>query len=109
MLKLIILGLYIFIVYYLCYRYINHIDNKNRKKVKEWEEKYVKEYDKIYEEQYFKRLAFEKKAKEYEEIMQMKKEDRNKRLKEVGIDKKFVGEYMISLNKALEELEEKND
>lgn len=109
MIKFLILGLYIFIVKYFSYKFIEKIDKKNRKKVASWEKEYLENFDKIYEEQYFKRLAFEKKAKEYEEIMQMKKEDRNRRLKEVGIDKRFIGEYMIQLNEAIDELETKNN
>ena len=75
------------IVTFFCnYKWITHIEKKERKFLKKWEKEYIEAYKDIWKKQYFLRLAEEKKLKEYEKTKKKESQEQREALKEVQID-----------------------
>lgn len=99
-------ALWVFVTATLTYKWIRHLDKKERKFLKNWEKEYISAYKDIWEEQYYLKLAEEKKIKEYEEIKKKKSEETKEKLKTVHIEDfdSFEQKYVQKLKKAKETL-----
>ena len=95
---------YCLISFFCVYKWIRHIDKKERKYLKQWEKEYVEAYAEIWKEQYFLRLAEEKKLKEIAKKMEEEKAEQKERLKNVKIENEE--EFMLDYNKNMQKAEE---
>lgn len=106
MIKYIAYASFCIIWFFGVYKWIRHIDMKNRKFVKEWEKEYIEAYKDLWKEQYFLKLAEEKKIKEVEKRIALEKKEQKDRLKEVHADDEDEKEYLDALDEAIKKLEE---
>lgn len=103
--------IFAFITQVLTYKYVRHIDKKERKFLKEWEKEYISAYAEQWKKAYFDKLVEERKIKEYEEKLKKEKEARTKALKEVHINdfERYEIEYKNNLQDAVDRLEAKEE
>lgn len=109
MLKFIIYFLFSFISFYISYKFVWHVNMKNRKFVKQWEKEYISAYAEEWKKQYFKKLAEEKKIKECEKKIKLEKEETKEQLKQIHADDEFLKEFYNELDQAEKELEESEE
>lgn len=95
---------YCLISFFCVYKWIRHIDKKERKYLKQWEKEYVEAYAEIWKEQYFLRLAEEKKLKEIAKKREDEKAEQRERLKNVKIEDEE--EFMLDYDKHMQKAEE---
>lgn len=107
MMKFVMYIAYCLISFFCVYKWIRHIDKKERKYLKQWEKEYVNAYAEIWKEQYFLRLAEEKKLNEFKKIKENENKQQKIRLKEVHIDnlEEFSRDYYRNMKKAEEKLQ----
>lgn len=107
MLKWLAYPCYCLICFFCVYKYIRHIDKKERKKLKQWENEYINAYKDIWKEQYFLKLAEEKQIKQYEAIQKKNNEESKEKLKQVKISDldSFEHDFVQNLNAANEKIE----
>ncbi len=107
MMKFIMYIAYCFISFFCVYKWIRHIDKKERKYLKAWEKEYVSAYAEIWKEQYFLRLAEEKKLNEVKKLKEKEVKEQKEKLKEIHIEniEEFTLEYNENIEKATEKLE----
>lgn len=102
---------YCLISFFCVYKYIRHIDKKERKYLKQWEKEYIESYAEIWKEQYFLRLAEEKNLKEIAKKMEEEKAEQKERLKNVKIvnEQEFILDYDKNMQQAEETLIKEED
>lgn len=107
MLKWLIYPCYCLICFFCVYKWIRHIDKKERKFLRQWEREYIESYKELWKEQYFLKLAEEKKIKEYQDYLKKEKQKMRAKLKLVKIEdiNTYAHNFVQNLNLANLKLE----
>ena len=106
--KIIIYIIFAIITQYFTYKWIRHVDVKERKKLKKWELNYISEYAELWKDAHFDQLAIEKIIKEYELKKKKEKAKIKEELKNIQPADNFDEVYNNELEQAQERVSQED-